>query len=294
MKPHIGFVGIGNMGSPMARRVLGGDYSLTVFDVDLDRMKQFASMNGCRAAATPAELGRHVDIVITMLPNGHVVREAVLGTDGVAAGLRSGGILVDMSSADAAGTRELGAELALRGIAVADAPVSGGVGGAAAGTLSIMVGGEDDAVFRRIEPILQTMGTKLFRAGPLGAGHAAKALNNLMGALSMLGCAEVLLISRQFGLDPAKIFEIINASTGRSSGTESMAKRLPDPTRPLGFALALMAKDVKLASDLARDLKIEAPIAAAAQRILADACDKLGPADVAETIHYLEKISGRP
>jgi 3-hydroxyisobutyrate dehydrogenase len=289
---RIGFVGIGNMGAPMAKRVLEHGFPLAVFDADPAKGERFAADAGGRRAASLADLARDADIVITMLPNGDIVREVVFDPSGLAANLRAGGVLVDMSSADATGTRRTGAELAARGIAMVDAPVSGGVWGAAAGTLSIMIGADDEEVVARVEPVLRAMGDKLFRLGPLGTGHVAKALNNLLAGISVLGCAEALLMSQRFGVDPARIFEVVNQSTGRSWNSELMAKRLDDPTKPLGFAMSLMAKDIKLAADLARDLNLEAPISGAAYRIFADACEKLGQPDVTAVPRYLEQISG--
>ena len=288
-QPHIGFVGIGSMGMPMAKRVLGGGYPLTVFDVDTAKCEALAAEIQCRAASSLAELGRDSDIVITMVQNGNIVREIMFGDGGIASTLRSGGILLDMSSADAMGTKAMGPKLAAQGIAMVDAPVSGGSWGAASGTLSIMIGADDEAAFAAVEPLLKTMGDKLFRVGGLGTGHATKALNNMAAAISVVGCAEVFLMSREFGLDPARIFEIINVSTGQSWNSNLMAdKRLPDPSRPLGFALELMVKDLGLAADLADDLKVEAPITHAAHRIFAEASGKLGPTDISSLITYLE------
>jgi 3-hydroxyisobutyrate dehydrogenase len=292
-RPHIGFVGIGSMGAPMAKRVRGGGYPLTVFDIDRARADALAGEIQCRSAASLADLGGGADIVITMVQNGDIVREIMFGEGGVASTLRPGGILVDMSSADATGTRAMGPKLAEQGIAMVDAPVSGGAWGAASGTLSIMIGADDEAAFEAVEPLLRTMGDKLFRVGGLGTGHAAKALNNMVAAISVAGCAEAYLMAREFGLDPARIFEIINVSTGQSWNSNLMAsKRLPDPSQPLGFAMELMAKDLGLAADLARDLHLQAPITHAAHRIFAEASAALGPADIARLIPWLEEISG--
>ena len=293
-QPHIGFVGIGSMGTPMAKCVLGGGYPLTVFDIDTDKAERLATEIQCRAANSLAELGRASDIVITMVQNGHIVREIMFGEGGVASTLRPGGIHIDMSSADAVATRALGAELATQGIAMVDAPGSGGSWGAASGTLSIMIGAEDEAVYAAVEPLLRTMGDKLFRVGGLGTGHATKALNNMVAAISVVGCAEAFLMAREFGLAPARIFEIINVSTGQSWNSNLMLdKRLPDPSRPLGFALELMVKDLGLAADLADGLQVAAPITHAAHRIFADASEALGQADIAKLISYLESKSGK-
>ena len=291
--PHIGFIGIGTMGEPMAKRVLGGGYALTIFDSDAEKSERLAADIQCRRAASLADLARDADVVITMLPNGNIVREVMFGDGGVASVLRPGGILLDMSSADAMGSKAMGPKLAARGIAMIDAPVSGGSWGAASGTLSIMIGTGDEAAYCAVEPILKTMGDKLFRVGGLGTGHATKALNNMAAAINVVGCAEIFLMAREFGLDPARVFEIINVSTGQSWNSKLMAdKRLPDPTRPLGFAMELMVKDLGLAADLARDLAVEAPITNAAHKIFAEASASLGPADIAQLIGWLEGPRG--
>jgi 3-hydroxyisobutyrate dehydrogenase len=164
---RVGFV-VGNMGWPMAKRVLGGGFALTVFDADRDRVARFAAETGGAGAESGAALAGAADIVITMLPTGAVVRDALLGTGGIARSLARGAIVVDMSSSDANGTRELGRALAKLGVALVDAPVSGGVRGAEAGTLAIMIGGEDEAAIARARPVLETMGAKLFRTGRSG------------------------------------------------------------------------------------------------------------------------------
>ena len=164
-KPKLGFVGLGNMGSPMTRNLVTKGYEVTGYDINRPLLLQRAQEIGFHAAETLADTARRSDIVITMLPNGKIVREATLGKDGIAEGMKPGALLIDMSSAGATGTAALGAELAKRGITLIDAPVSGGVTGAVAGTLAIMIGGDDAAAIERAKPILAAMGAKLFIGG---------------------------------------------------------------------------------------------------------------------------------
>ena len=180
---RIGLVGLGLMGVPMARNLLAAGYSLTVYDVNTQVLSDFAAANpAASAAASLRALAGVCDAVITMLPNGKIVRDVVLeGADNLASGLAAGTLVIDMSSSSPVGTRELGELLAARGLALIDAPVSGGVRRAVDATLAIMIGG-DDAQIARCEPLLKAMGRDLFRTGGLGTAHAMKALNNYVSA----------------------------------------------------------------------------------------------------------------
>ncbi len=274
---RVGFVGIGNMGWPMAKRVLGGGFALTVLDVDRARVARFAAETGSAGAESGAALAGAADIVITMLPTGAVVRDALLGAGGIARSLARGAIVVDMSSSDPNGTRELGRALAELGIALVDAPVSGGVRRAEPGTLAIMIGGEDEAAIARARPVLETMGAKLFRTGPLGSGHAMKALNNYVAAAAFAATSEALLVGKRFGLEPGVMVEVLNASSGRNFHTDVV---FPDHVVggkfAAGFALGLMAKDVGIAADLAREIGVEAPLCRLTSELWTGARDAVG------------------
>src|SRR5262245_14119666 len=187
---RVGFIGLGQMGRPMAERIAAAGFSLIGFDADARAAERFRRDAHGRVAASLTEVGRESDVVITMLPNGNVVRDVVLGTDGggegsVAAALAPGSVVIDSSCSAPTGTRWLGEQLAARSIAMLDAPVSGGVAGVAAGTLAIMVGG-DPATIERCRPLLEALGQRVFVTGPLGSGHALKALNNLVSAAGLL------------------------------------------------------------------------------------------------------------
>lgn len=289
---RIGFIGLGSMGRPMASRLRTAEFVLTVFDTRADVMRDFVR-DGGTAAAVAADAARDSDVVITMLPNSDIVRRVVLdGADSVLAAMPRGGVLIDMSSSSPTGTQSLGRTLAERGITMLDAPVSGGVPRAEAGTLSIMVGG-DPAVIERCRPVLQPMGERIFTTGPLGSGHAMKALNNLVSAAGLIAATEALLIGRRFGLDPAVMVDILNASTGRNNSTENKFKQFVLPRRfASGFSLDLMVKDLTTAVDLAHATATPTPFGAACRELWAAAQAQLeSGADHTAVVRWFEMLA---
>jgi 3-hydroxyisobutyrate dehydrogenase len=228
--------------------------------------------------------------VITLLPNGKIVREA---TDALRPHLRRAAILVDMSSSDPIGTRALGEELIAAGHAFLDAPVSGGVRRAADGTLAIMAGG-DAATIDRIAALLGAMGTQVFRTGALGSGHAMKALNNYVSSVGLIAAVEALLIGRKFGLDPSVMTDILNASSGRNNTTEVKLKQfIIAETFADGFPLRLMAKDVRTADDMARTLGIATPLADLSTQLWEAAARALDErANHTQVLRYMEGLGG--
>jgi 3-hydroxyisobutyrate dehydrogenase len=275
----IAFIGLGVMGKLMAAR-LKKTYKVRSFD-----LKGNGSCKSARDAAWGA------DAVITMLPDGDAVREAVLEA---LPSLRPGAVVVDMSSSEPAGTRALGVALAKNRVQMVDAPVSGARFKAKDGTLAIMAGGDRKA-FRKVLPVLEKMGTEIFYCGPLGAGHAVKALNNYLGAAGTLAGFEALLIAQKFGLDPKPMIAAINASTGRNSTT---SRKIPQDVLTgrfgSGFKLALMAKDVAIAGGLARDLGLRTPFLKETLRQW-KAAQKAMPrgADHTEIYKYQSKLTRR-
>ena len=269
---RVGFIGLGNMGWPMAANLARAEAALTVFDADLQLAQRFAGEHGAAAADDAASLAAAADIVVTMLPTGAVVREVVQ-----AAKPAGGSVIVDMSSSEPTGTRDLGAELAKQGVTLVDAPVSGGVPKAVDGTLAIMIGSDDDAAVDRVMPALQAMGDRHFRAGGLGAGHAVKALNNYIAAASFAAISEALIVGSRFGLDPAVIVDIVNNSTGRCFNSEIPVKEhVLTGSFATGFKLGLMAKDVRIAADLADALGVMAPLSAGMRARWEMASDAMG------------------
>lgn len=250
----IGFIGLGNMGYPMAKRLAAAGYTLTVSDLNQDALQKFCAETGATAATSLAQLGANSQLVFTMLPEGKAVRKVLLGagagSDSVVAGLKPGAVLVDMSSSSPVGTRELAMELQQRGFALVDAPVSGGVVKAISGGLALMAGGEDAAI-ERARPALEVMG-KLFKTGMSGSGHAMKAMNNFLSAATLAITSEAVITGQKFGLDPAVMVDIINASTGRSNSSEHKFPTFVLPRKfESGFFLGLMAKDLRFAKELA-------------------------------------------
>jgi 3-hydroxyisobutyrate dehydrogenase len=275
---RIGFVGLGNMGVPMAANLARSTHELLVHDVEFRRAQAFVAAHGGKAAASLNDLGA-AEIVITMLPNGHVVRDVYMGPGGLAIALQSGAIAVDMSSSDPAGTRQLGAELATQGITLVDAPVSGAVPRATNATLAIMIGADDADARERVKPVLALLGNRLFDTGSLGTGHAMKALNNYMAAAGYAAAAEALLAGKRFGLDPTRMLEVINASTGRNFNTEVvLQEHVVNRRYATGFSLGLLAKDVGIAANLMRSVNLDAPVAAQINERYKTALSRLGTA----------------
>jgi len=265
------------MGAPMSAHLAAAGYPLQSFD-----------RNGKGNRRSVRDAAKEADVLITMLPDGEAVREVVLEA---LPALKEGALVIDMSSADPAGSRALGRALAAHGIAMMDAPVSGAIAKAKDATLAIMAGGSARDV-ARAAPILKRMGNPIFHCGPLGAGHAVKALNNYLGAAGTLAGFEALLIARAFGLDPKPMLEAINASTGRNSTTE---RKIPHQVLTgafaSGFKLALMAKDVGIAAELASGLGVPVPYLRETLRLWRDAQQKLpSQADHTEIYQYLERL----
>ncbi|MDN2565738.1 NAD(P)-dependent oxidoreductase, partial [Aquibium sp. A9E412] len=271
----VAFIGLGMMGRPMAERLRAAGFDLRGVDTDL-QSRQALAASGVRVFENARAAVAGCDIVVTMLPDGTVVREVVLGEGGVAACLKPGALVVDMSSSAPMSTRKLGALLLDRGLALVDAPVSGGVARARDGSLCIMAGGRDVDV-ARARPLLDAMGTTVIHAGPLGCGHAAKALNNYVSAAGLAAACEAMLIGEAFGVDPATLVDILNASTGRNNATEVKLKpHILSGSFASGFAMTLMAKDLHTASDLAKELGMTACGAECAAALWSAALADLG------------------
>lgn len=260
-----------------------GGTSLSSSPLQLRRLRkprgrgaEFAKTTGAVAASSNAALARDSDVVITMLPTSNDVAQALAGADGVLAGLRPGSIVLEMSSGMPSRTRELAEQVAAKGSVLIDAPVSGGVPRAKTGELAIMVGGDAGAI-ERVTPILKTMGTSITRVGEVGSAHAMKALNNLVSAGGFLIGIEALLIGSKFGIDEAVMVDILNASTGMNNSTQKKFKQFVlSRAFNAGFGLDLMAKDVTIALDLARETATPVPFAALCREMWASAAAMLG------------------
>jgi 3-hydroxyisobutyrate dehydrogenase len=265
----IGFIGLGNMGLPMAENLVKTGHAVRGFDVSRTAVDALVSAGGA-AADSVADASRGVDTVITMLPAGQHVREVYLGTNGVLAAAGEGTLLIDSSTIDVDSARVVAKAAQERGLAMLDAPVSGGVGGAQGAALTFMVGGSDEA-FARARPLLEAMGKTIVHAGAAGNGQAAKICNNMVLGASMIVVSEAFILAEKLGLDAQKLFDISSKSSGQCwSMTNYCPVPGPVPTSPAnrdykaGFTAAMMLKDLKLAQEAAKATHARTPLGAGA------------------------------
>jgi 3-hydroxyisobutyrate dehydrogenase len=269
---NIGFIGLGHMGAPMARNLLKVGHRLRVFDVSQAAVDGVAEA-GAEAVGSATDVARGNPIVITMLPAGRESREVYLGSKGLIAAAAKGSLLIDCSTIDVATAREIHAEASQAAIDCLDAPVSGGVAGAAAGALTFMVGGSDTA-FARGEPIFKAMGKAAIHTGGPGNGQAAKICNNLILGISMIGVSEAFVLAERLGLPAATLFEVASRASGQCwSLTSYCPVPGPVPSSPAnngyrpGFSAAMMLKDLKLAGEAAKTSGAGTPLGAAATEL---------------------------
>jgi 3-hydroxyisobutyrate dehydrogenase len=294
----IGFVGIGAMGTPMAANLAKAGYRLVIYDIDPGRTAEFASTHEVEVAGNLSDLGLHCGTIITMLPDDKAVRKALCGEkenvqNCALANLKTGATVIDMSSSSPVSTRELGAIFEARGIRFIDAPVSGGVKRAVTGELAIMVGG-DAQVMEACRPILEKLGNQIFYAGPLGAGHAIKALNNYVSAAGLVAACEAVIVGQRFGLDPGVIVDILNASSGMNNTTKVKLKQfMLSGAFNAGFTTGLMAKDLRTALEVARAVGGPARLSEHCVGMWNEAEQVLGYASDHTAIYQLLERSGR-
>jgi 3-hydroxyisobutyrate dehydrogenase len=265
----IGFVGLGNMGGPMAGNLIKAGHKLRVFDLSQPAVAKLAEA-GAEAAASASDAAQGADAVITMLPAGHHVRDVYLGPQGLIASAPRGCLLIDCSTIDVATAREVSAAAEAAGLDMLDAPVSGGVGGAQGATLTFMAGGSESA-FSRAEPILSSMGKAVIHAGGPGNGQAAKICNNMILGISMIAVSEAFTLGEKLGLSHQTLFDIASKSSGQCwSLTSYCPVPGPVPTSPAnrnyaaGFTTAMMLKDLKLAQEASRMTGANTPLGAEA------------------------------
>ncbi|MCU0886399.1 MAG: NAD(P)-dependent oxidoreductase [Rubritepida sp.] len=270
---RLGFVGIGNMGWPMAANLVRAGHEVAVSDLSAERAARFAAEVGGRAAAGPADAAAGAEALITILPTSREVAEVAEAAIGA---LPNGALFVDMTSGNPSRTREIAERLAAGGVRMVDCPVSGGVPRAKTGELAIMAGGAE-ADLDAAEPLLRAMGTSIHRCGPIGAGQAMKALNNLVSAGGFLIGIEALLIGQKFGLDPALMVDVLNASTGMNNSTQKKFRQFVLSRRfDSGFGLGLMAKDLSIALEVGKEGGVPTPFAALCRELWAAAAAQLG------------------
>jgi 3-hydroxyisobutyrate dehydrogenase len=288
----VGFLGLGAIGTPMAAH-LARRGPLIVWNRTSTRATEFASRYGARWAATPRETAAGADVVVTCLPTSREVEALLDGADGILAGLRKGALFLDCTSGDPTTSRRIADRLAERAIAFADAPVSGGTNGAEAGTLTVMVGADEDT-FRRARSILSAFGQRIEHLGPVGTGHAMKAVNNALLAVNILAVGEGLAALVKAGVRARTALEVLNASSGRSFVSETLVpERVLTGLWPKTFRLALLEKDVGIARDILHDVGVPGPVLDLAGRLLDTAHAELGnEADYLEAIRLVERQAG--
>lgn len=280
----IGFIGLGNMGGPMARNLLKAGHSLKAFDLSEAALKA-AEDAGASIAKSAGDAASGVEVVVSMLPAGQHVRGVYLGDEGILAKADAGTLFIDSSTIDVDSARAVSEAASAAGLTMVDAPVSGGTMAAEAGTLTFMVGGSDDG-FDRAKPVLDVMGKNIFHAGGAGTGQAAKICNNMLLAISMVGTCEAFVLAEKLGLDAQKLFEISSTASGQCwSLTSYCPVPGPVPAAPSnrdyqpGFSAAMMLKDLRLSQEAAQGVRAATPMGAEAAQLYG-LMESLGKSDL--------------
>lgn len=289
---RVAFLGLGAIGTPMAAH-LAQAFELTVWNRTRSRAESFASSNKAHAADTPAEAVQTAEVVVTCLPKSAEVEALLDGADGILAGMAAGTVLVDCTSGDPASSRRIAGRLAAHNIAFLDAPVSGGVAGAIAAKLTVMVGG-DETVLERVRPVLAAFGARIVHCGVIGSGDALKAVNNALLAMHIWGTAEGLVALEKAGVRADVALDVINVSSGRSNSSMNLfPERVLTRAFPRTFRLALLDKDVGIAAELARDLHVPSPLIQLTAQLFSRAHAELGEeADHVEAVQIIEREGG--
>ena len=292
--PPIAFLGLGAIGAPMAQHLRAPDWQLSVWNRTASKASSFAAANNARHAKTPADAAHGAAIVITCLPTSKEVAGLLDGPDGLLSSMTKGSLLIDCTSGDPATSRATAARLAEKGIGFLDAPVSGGVAGAEAGKLTVMVGG-DAALLATAMPALNTFGEKIVHCGPVGAGHAIKAINQAMLAVHIWSLGEGLLALSKAGVKPEVALDVINASSGRSNSSMNLfPQRVIGRAFPRTFKLALIDKDVRIGAQFLREQNVPSPLIQLTAELFAAAHAELGDeADHVEAVKVLEQWAGQ-
>ena len=295
MAINIGFIGPGIMGGPMAHNLIKSGHKLWVYARRPEAMQSLVAA-GATACTTAAEAARQADVIFTIVSDTPDVESVIFGDNGIAKGARSGSVIVDMSTISPTATKVFAERLSKQGVEMLDAPVSGGVGGAAGGTLTFMVGGSTQA-FTRAESILQKMGKTIVHAGGAGTGQAAKICNNMVLGISMIAVSEAFVLAEKLGLDHQKLFDISSKSSGQCwSMTSYCPVPGPVPASPAnrdyqaGFTAAMMLKDLRLAQQAAGSTAAVTPMGAAAANLFQMFVDDgAGPRDFSGIYRFLRK-----
>ena len=266
MAGKVGFIGLGIMGKPMARNLMGAGYELVVYTRSREKADELVE-EGATAAASPGEVAEQSDVVVTMLPDSPEVREVVAGEDGILEGIEEGSLLVDMSTVSPVVTEELAAEVKKKGARMLDAPVSGGEPGAVEGTLSIMVGGREED-FERVKPIFDVLGDTVVRVGEVGSGQVVKACNQVVVALVIEAVSEALVLGSKAGVEPAKIIEVLSGGLAGNKVMEAKKYFFLEHDFDPGFRVKLHHKDLGIALSAAREYGVALPVTAIVDQML--------------------------
>lgn len=290
-QPTIGFIGLGIMGLPMARNLMAAGYELTVLDVVPAPVEALVA-DGATAGATPAQVAAATDVLITMLPDSPEVEEVYLGRDGAYEALRESWLTIDMSSIAPGTARTLAERAAAAGASALDAPVSGGDKGAIAGTLSIMVGGEE-AAFERARRILEVMGATIVHCGPAGSGQVVKVCNQVVVGVVIEAVSEALVLGAKAGVDPARIADVLQGGLAATKVLEMRRDNFLSGSFDPGFRIRLHLKDLKNAIELARDAGVALPAAAGVEQLMRAAeANGRGDYDHSGLVTVLEDLAG--
>src|SRR5215218_516048 len=290
----VGFIGVGNMGGPMCRNIIKrSNHQVTVFDLNPAAVKTCTDLGGT-AAASIAEVTKGADVVMTSLPMPRDVEAVTLGDGGILANIAKGQTYIDLSTNAPSMVKRIGAAMAAKGIAMLDAPVSGGTVGAEAATIAIMVGG-DKKVFDDALPVLQSFSANVIHMGELGTGTVAKLVNNMLAFCNAAAAAEGLMLGVTAGLDPKKLIQVVSSSSGNSNAFKSLSERaLSGQFSPPSFALNLAHKDLHLAMELADELDVPLPLGSATHNLQRMARKMgMGNADSSTILSVYEKVLGK-
>lgn len=293
-KPAIGFIGIGNMGWPMAACLVRAGFDVQVSDNRRTVADNFVQQVGGRVADSLRAMAGACDVIVTMLPTSAIVAHVLADAeDSILAAMRPGTVVIEMSSGLPAVTKELAEKVAALGGVMIDAPVSGGVSRARTGQLAIMAGGEAGVIDQAM-PVLSAMGSSVLRTGAVGSGQAMKALNNLVSAGGFLIGIEALLIGQRFGLDPAVMVDVLNAATGMTNSSQKKFKQFVlSRSFDSGFSLELLVKDLSIALQVGRETGTPTPFAGLCRELAASASLMLGSgADHTEFAKISEHLAG--
>ena len=295
--PRVAFLGLGAIGTPMARHLALPDHDLVVWNRTASRADAFVSSLAhpaqARRAETPRAAAAQCDVAITCMPVSRDVESLLEGPTGLLAGMSPGSVLIDCTSGDAATSRRIAARLATQGIDFIDAPVSGGVAGAENAALTVMVGGEAH-VLERVRDVIACFGKRIVHCGVVGTGDSLKAVNNALLAMHIWGTAEGLIALEKAGVRADVALDVINASSGRSNASMNLfPERVLTRAFPRTFRLALLDKDVGIAADLARELRVPSPLLQLTAELFRMAHDEMGElADHVEAVRVVERIGG--